>query len=122
MTLYNHNTIGTQEKPLISNMVFKIVHQSLQNFEVKMYEDIKQKYSFESTQKRILEEAYKAVNIRSEKFDTPVVIPGYCNIYEVVKTDDGDIYLRVADGSFHELNETDQNYSTVACEILKRLK
>lgn len=58
-TKYNHNTLGTQEKPLITNQDFKLVHQSLQKGDVKMYEEYKEKYSFESFQKQILEEEYK---------------------------------------------------------------
>lgn len=61
MNLYNHNTLGIQRKPLISNLDFKMVHESLERGEVEMYEKFKEIFSFESTQKRILESEYKKI-------------------------------------------------------------
>lgn len=60
-TLYNHNVIGTASKPLITNLNFKLVHESLQRGETKMYEEFKEKYSFESVQKDILEDEYRKI-------------------------------------------------------------
>lgn len=55
---YNHNTLGSLVKPLISNLDFKRVHESLLKGEVEMYERFIKLFSFESLQKRILEDEY----------------------------------------------------------------
>jgi hypothetical protein len=59
MNLYNHNTLGSQEKPLISNLQFKQIHESLQRGIKTMYEDAQKYYSFESFQKQVLEQEYQ---------------------------------------------------------------
>lgn len=56
--MYNHNTLGTKEKPLISNKDFKAVHESLQMGITTLYEYAKEHYSFESFQKQVLEQEY----------------------------------------------------------------
>lgn len=53
MNLYNHNTLGTQAKPLIPNLEFKELHERLLRGE--RCEDILEKYSLESYQKHIAE-------------------------------------------------------------------
>lgn len=61
MNLYNHNKLGTKDKPLIKNLDFKLVHKSLMRGEVEMYEDFKNRFSFVSIQKRILEDEYEKI-------------------------------------------------------------
>lgn len=58
-TSYNHNIIGTEEKPLIPNLEFKLLHVALQHGDHEYYEEITEKYSFESHQKQIVEPLYK---------------------------------------------------------------
>ena len=55
MNLYNHNALGTDRKPLIPNLEFKLLHESLLRGEKEKYEEIMGKYSLESYQKHIVE-------------------------------------------------------------------
>lgn len=58
MNLYNHNTLGTEDKPLISNIQFRLLHESLQRGIKSMYEEAQKHYSFESFQRQVLEQEY----------------------------------------------------------------
>ena len=58
-TLYNHNTLGTESKPLIPNLEFKLLHESLLRGETEKYEEILIKYTLESFQKHIVEPLYR---------------------------------------------------------------
>lgn len=58
-TLYNHNTLGTERKPLIPNIDFKRLHESLIAGEVELYERIIEVYTLESFQRHIVEPLYK---------------------------------------------------------------
>lgn len=53
MNLYNHNTLGTETKPLIPNLEFKNLHERLLRGE--KCEEILEKYTLESYQKQIIE-------------------------------------------------------------------
>lgn len=63
---YNHNTLGSLIKPLISNLDFKRVHESLLKGEVEMYERFIKIFSFESFQKQILEDEYLKIKKQNE--------------------------------------------------------
>jgi len=61
------------------------------------------------------------------KFDTPVIIKATphsfpVRIYSLEKTNEGEVMVQINDGSFHKLEEKDQNYDMVAGSILQRLK
>jgi len=61
------------------------------------------------------------------KFDTPVTIKATphsncVRVYGIEKTDNGEVWIRINDGSFHKLEEKDKNYEMVANSILQRLK
>ncbi len=60
-------------------------------------------------------------------FDTPVLVKPVpvsypVRIYEIQKTEAGAVMLRISDGSFHQLEESDYNYDRVADSIIDRLK
>ena len=55
MNLYNHNTLGTETKPLIPNLEFKNLHEHLLKGEKEKCEEILDKYTLESYQKSIVE-------------------------------------------------------------------
>jgi len=55
MNLYNHNVLGTERKPLIPNLKFKLLHESLLRGEKEKSEEILSKYTLESYQKHIVE-------------------------------------------------------------------
>jgi hypothetical protein len=59
MNLYNHNTLGTEVKPLIPNQEFKLLHESLLNGDKEKSEEILSKYTLESYQKQVLESLIK---------------------------------------------------------------
>lgn len=54
MNKFNHNTLGTETKPLIPNLEFKNLHERLLRGE--KCEEILEKYSLESYQKHIIEQ------------------------------------------------------------------
>lgn len=53
-SLYNHNTLGTKEKPLITNYQFKKLMERIRNGETGLYEKAINHFSFEATQLRML--------------------------------------------------------------------
>lgn len=55
MNLYNHNTLGTETKPLIPNIEFKFLHESLLRGDKEKSEEILSKYTLESYQKQVVE-------------------------------------------------------------------
>jgi hypothetical protein len=59
VTKYNHVTLGTEERPLIPNLIFKETLESLNNGETEFYELVRQEYSFESYQKMLAEHKYR---------------------------------------------------------------
>jgi len=59
MNLYNHNTLGTERKPLIPNLEFKLLHESLLKGDKEKSEEILSKYTLESFQKHIVEPLIK---------------------------------------------------------------
>jgi len=59
MNLYNHNVLGTERKPLIPNLKFKLLHESLLRGEKEKYEEILNRYTLESFQKSIVEPLIK---------------------------------------------------------------
>jgi len=59
MNLYNHNTLGTGIKPLIPNLEFKLLHESLLRGDKEKSEEILSKYTLESYQKQVLESLIK---------------------------------------------------------------
>lgn len=59
MNLYNHNTLGTEIKPLIPNLEFKLLHESLLRGDKEKSEEILSKYTLESYQKHIVEPLYR---------------------------------------------------------------
>lgn len=58
-TLYNHNTLGTETKPLIPNIEFKLLHERLLRGDKEKSEEILSKYTLESYQKQVLESLIK---------------------------------------------------------------
>ena len=60
-TSYNHNTLGTETKPLIPNMEFKNLHEYLLKGEKEKSEEILNKYTLESYQKSIIEPLLKKI-------------------------------------------------------------
>lgn len=58
-THYNHNTLGTELKPLIPNLEFKLLHESLLRGEKEKYEEVMRKWTLESYQRHIVEPLYK---------------------------------------------------------------
>jgi hypothetical protein len=61
------------------------------------------------------------------KFDTPITIKATphsfpVRIYSLERTEVGEVMVQVSDGSFHRLEEKDQNYDMVANSILQRLR
>jgi hypothetical protein len=58
-THYNHNTLGTETKPLIPNLEFKLLHESLLRGEKEKYEEVMSKWTLESFQRHIVEPLYK---------------------------------------------------------------
>lgn len=61
ITKYNHVAIGNVEKPLIPNLFFKELIETLNDGEVDFYELIIQEYTLESTQKRLAESKYQNI-------------------------------------------------------------
>lgn len=59
MNLYNHNILGTEIKPLIPNLEFKLLHESLLRGDKEKSEEILSKYTLESFQKHIVEPLYR---------------------------------------------------------------
>ncbi len=60
------------------------------------------------------------------KFDTPVKIKPtphseLIGVYEI-KTRDNEVWLRIHEGTFAQLEEKDRNYDMVANSLLQRLK
>jgi hypothetical protein len=57
------------------------------------------------------------------KFDLPAIIDTVIpvRVYGLEKTSAGEVMVQINDGSFHKLEETDNNYDLVADSILKRL-
>jgi hypothetical protein len=61
------------------------------------------------------------------KFDTPITVKATphsfpVRIYSLERTEAGEVMVQVSDGSFHKLEEKDQNYDMVANSILQRLR
>lgn len=54
---YNHNILGTAEKPLIPNIEFKKLMELRRKGEVKECEKILEKYSLEFYQKQVYDRA-----------------------------------------------------------------
>jgi hypothetical protein len=59
VTKYNHVRLGTEERPLIPNLIFKETLESLNNGYTEFYELVMQEYSFESYQKMLAEDKYR---------------------------------------------------------------
>jgi hypothetical protein len=57
-TLFNHKKLGSTEKPLLKNIQLKQAIARLENGELEIYEKIKQTFTLEATQARILETIY----------------------------------------------------------------
>ena len=57
-TLYNHRELGTKEKPLISNKDFKELCENARNGLLGKIQDAKQKYTFEPTQQKLINQLY----------------------------------------------------------------
>ena len=57
-SLYNHNELGSIEKPLIPNLEFKNYLNRAMNGE-DVIKEVKEKYSLESMQERLLKDAVK---------------------------------------------------------------
>lgn len=57
-TLYNHRELGTKEKPLISNKDFKELCEHARNGLLGKIQDAKQKYTFETTQQKLINQLY----------------------------------------------------------------
>lgn len=54
-TLYNHNTLGTAAKPLITNLQFKKLCERVQAGDTKAYYAGLETFTFEAAQKRLVE-------------------------------------------------------------------
>lgn len=57
-TSYNHTTLGTAQKPLISNLQFKNLCDRVGKGDIKAYYAGIETFTFEATQKRVLEEIF----------------------------------------------------------------
>lgn len=62
---YNHNTLGTEEKPLIPNLIFKALLDAVIEGDDELAELILEEYSLESKQKQM-------VNWRIEKHNRKI--------------------------------------------------
>ena len=60
-TAYNHNTLGTKEKPLISNEVFKKLMEKIQSGDVDAYRRAQGKVTFEAKQKSLIEQTIQSI-------------------------------------------------------------
>ena len=54
-TAYNHNSLGTKEKPLISNQQFKTACERLKGGEIDIYEKTLNAFTLDATQKTLFE-------------------------------------------------------------------
>ena len=75
---YNHNALGTAQKPLIPNLIFKETMEGLrQRNDVEFYELVREEYSFETFQKIFAEgeyqEALKRIAINQTQLNGKVV-------------------------------------------------
>lgn len=61
-TLYNHVTLGTAQKPLIPNLIFKETLNELRSGDKEFYELILTEYTLEAAQKRIADYYYNKIN------------------------------------------------------------
>lgn len=57
-TMYNHKELGTPDKPLISNAQFKSICERIQGGEIEVYQKAIDSFSFETTQKTLLDKLY----------------------------------------------------------------
>jgi hypothetical protein len=60
-SLYNHNTLGSVDMPLIPNIVYKNTIESLNNGDTYYYLDVLTKFSLEAFQKQFLSHKYEEV-------------------------------------------------------------
>jgi hypothetical protein len=60
-TAYNHKELGTKEKPLISNAQFKSLMERVRGGDVQAYTKAIETFSFESTQKSLLQTAIQTL-------------------------------------------------------------
>lgn len=60
-TLYNHNSLGNADKPLITNLQFKQVCDRIRNGDITAYEKVYQHFSLESNQQSSLRTLYLEV-------------------------------------------------------------
>ena len=58
---YNHNTLGSEEKPLIPNIELKILIEKMNEGNLEAYAEALQKWSFESFQKQFLQNKFNEI-------------------------------------------------------------
>ncbi len=61
---YNHTTLGTQEKPLISNMQFKQLCERIRTDDAIAYDKAIKAFTFDSTQKGLIDDLQRELQTR----------------------------------------------------------
>lgn len=58
-SMHNHVALGTAALPLVPNIIFKEIVEDLNKGETELYLVAKEQFSFESFQKRMVEDKYR---------------------------------------------------------------